>query len=489
MRLQSAPLRSIVWALALWGVLAAAALAAGRLRWHAAGSPQTSGRHEALPADAGAAGSARALADEAHPAAPIPAAPAARIPNEADASNAAARSIAPSELPASVPRYTVCTAESELPELSVVALAPGVRPWIALHCGRTLHLIAARQGPPGSWTAWRVALVESKAEGLLRPGQVLATDLDGDGEAELLVGVRSVNPETGRHAGILARFRFALARGLSAPAALLRAGPGALTVGDFDARPGLDLVVAVPAPELLATPGEVWMLPGSGSAARRAKPGPLGALRALAAADVNRDGQDDLVMLGAGEPTLQVWLGDRRGAFVTRLQAQMQGARELVRADIADDKQPELVVVGEQLWSLNVDREQRLALRELGNVRNLRSVEFIDVDADGSVDLAGYDHPEVVAYRIDGGRVGARSTLASLSGDHAAVLATRFVPLVGGEPPGLVVVSAPSGSPKTIQISLLSAEQLVGGGVHLTPGSSPLPDAPLRLHGHLPRGT
>jgi len=266
--------------------------------------------------------------------------------------------------------------------------------------GATLEVRLAAGG-------WRVSSAHP-APGL---DQLLAADLDNDGHLDLL----AFGPERGA-------FWRGAGDGSFAPAemGLASAGAEAATVIDFDVEGDLDVAVAG----------------GSSGAAdlyRNNLQGPLeqvgdrslprlagGGRHGIAASDLDRDGDLDLVLAGDGGI---VWLDNlRQGRFTDRTaDAGLGGSgdpastlRAVVAADLDADGHPDLATAGDggiHLWR-NTAEEERAghferwtapALAVAGtDDGSFSSVLAEDLDNDGRLDLAAAGDGGVVAFVRDG---------------------------------------------------------------------------------------
>ncbi len=282
---------------------------------------------------------------------------------------------------------------------------------------------------------WKVA-TEHPAAGL---DELLAADIDNNGHLDLLgFGASAAAVWLGAGDGTFAAAPEQL--GLAA------AGAGAAAVIDFDIEGDLDLAVA----GRKAGGADLYRNSLQGPLERvgeRSLPrlGVTGA-RSVAASDVDRDGDLDLVIAHSKGLT---WLDNlRQGQFADRSSAAglapSSALVAVVSADLDNDRLPDLVGAGRGLkaWHNRGGTFEPWTLAGLPDKAELSSLVAFDGDNDGRYDLAtaGPRGLAVLVQQADGGFAPAKLEEAP---EKAAALATADLDgdgdldLVAGGPAGL----------------------------------------------------
>jgi hypothetical protein len=197
-----------------------------------------------------------------------------------------------------------------------------------------------------------------------------------------------------------------------------------VTVADFNGDGALDLAAC----DFWGEQLQVFLNQGDGRFA--AMPPHLFALplRELATADFNRDGREDLVVQLAPQDTLQgefqILLGRGNGAFTPagRSNVPFRFVQEIVTADIDGDGNVDVVGASGSPASVVVwygsrsGTGSRLITYEMP--RGLSDIEVADLNEDGRLDLiSAYDFWVYVRLGVSGGFAPATEHLASLRSD------------------------------------------------------------------------
>jgi hypothetical protein len=197
----------------------------------------------------------------------------------------------------------------------------------------------------------------------------------------------------------------------------------------------------------------------------------------LAALDLDLDRKDDLAVALPGEGRVRLWLSTRGPvAEVEPVELALAGAQQLLAADVDGDGQRDLVLGAERVAVLFARQGFVPEPQPIADSEGLRALHVLDLNADGKPDLAGYAHPELVALvqRADGGFE--RSLIAGVRG-QSAVLSARVVQLDRDPRPDLLLVAL-SARGDEVELALatnLQAESIV----QLADLSRPLPQAAL----------
>lgn len=210
------------------------------------------------------------------------------------------------------------------------------------------------QDGPGEFAAAPDRSLTSDA--LLGPVSVAAGDLDGDGDSDLI----SANRESDN---VTLFFQDGPGDFVLSPAGPLVDGalndPAAVAAEDLDGDSDLDLVVASTGSDYLVlffqTAPRRFVSPPGGKLTDAA----LGEPAAVAAADLDGDGDVDLVSANQQSDTLTVFLQHGRGQFVLQRRGILAAdpetlarPRSVIVADVDGDTNPDLVSAN--VWSENV---------------------------------------------------------------------------------------------------------------------------------------
>jgi hypothetical protein len=450
----------LAWAIAAWGVLLTLGLLTDRL-------PSA-----LLPA--------RDPVEQAHVPSP---APCACEPTTAAVAPPATPAEPPHEQVIDAPRHGVCGREEGPPVLSALRLSQRAPELWALHCGSSVHLLAIeREGEQLS--PRRVALLRapsySQAESA-RAVRVSAGDIDGDGRPDLIVPELLVDRAGAPVGGALYLLRQRAEGGFGAATRALDLAPGAATAARLDEQAGADLALLQLHDPRGARAAELWLVHGGPSPLRFAQlPAGVGA-SALAVADLDRDGIDDVAVVDERAGRVRLWLsGHGTAPSGEPVVLELPGVREAIAGDLDGDGHADVLVGGEQVWSL-LAREgfvaEPQAAKAIADSAGLRDVQLIDVDADGKLDVVGYAHPQVIALVQSSALHFERRTLATLQGE-TSVLTARVAKLDEDGKPDLVILAISEGPAAEIELALA---RNVGASVpvRLSAHSTPVRDAPL----------
>jgi hypothetical protein len=467
--------RATIALLAAWGVLLTVLLATERWSsglWQQPALPAQHGHHghKHHDRDLGADDGAGAAALE-------PAAPSKPSPGSAPPPTGAE----PGAIVAA--RYAVCPREESPPALSRVRIADKGRDLWALHCGPSAHVLAIEDngGVLGVRRALTAQLHSHNAGEAPRAVRITAGDLDGDGRADLLVPVQFIDRAGAPASGALSWLRQRAQGGFDAPPRALDAAVAGVTVATLDAQAGQDVALIQLGDARAARGSELWLLHGGPALLRYAKlPAGVGP-SAIAAADLDRDGLDDVAVASEREGKLRLWLSSRAatGAAEPPAPAEiaLEGVREAIAGDVDGDGARDLVLTGKQVWLLLARNDFRPEPAAVPDSADLRDVHLEDTNADGKLDLVGYAHPALIVLQQTGATRFERRTLATLRGD-LGVLFARAAQLDGDAHPDLVLVVVGSAADAQLEIAV-APNVHEGSVVQLGDRAEALRDTPL----------
>lgn len=222
---------------------------------------------------------------------------------------------------------------------------------------------------------------------------IVVGDWNGDGRDDVavsrLVPAASAAAEpTGE-----VEVRLATASGLG-NATAIQVSPSAVDLGsgDFNGDGRLDLFVASG-----STVGSLILLGNGNGGFAAAGPAIAGTslAQAVAVADYDRDGNDDVALLSASsDRKVVVSFGDGAGLFPARREAgTFDGPAAVVARDVTNDGVPDLVVADQAssnaVWvARSLGSQRRFSLTSFGVSRQPNSVTTGDFDGDGRYDMA-----------------------------------------------------------------------------------------------------
>lgn len=458
-----ASLRTFGVLLGIWAILAIVGLVAGAIPLGSGGGAAEPSAEDGGVADpdAGEAIEDAAIAD-AGAAEPAPA-PTPELPATPSATGA---------------RWSVCEGASE-PSLALLDAFGDARPELVVGCRDGWHVIGLGAAGPARVARFTTQAAPAGQEALAGPAA--RGDVNGDDVADLVLPLALVGEGGASRGGGL----FWIPRdgfgGIREPAQLAPITAVAAIVAPIDGAAGGEIVAVNRANALAQLASEAWVFGGGAAPTRTAALVAGIGGSAVLAADVDRDGHADVVALSSGR--VDLFFGDGAGAFPRSHTLTLAGARELGAGDLDGDGGTDLAVLGEGgLRWIRAGALEGMEPHGLDGVpANLRGLEVLDADADGAVDLLGWDHPRLVFLRqrdpvdfeprtpftLAGGPFGPRRhRVGDLDGDgHADDLALLGTTAAEGALLELVVV-----------MNALD-------GLELTPAAEAqaLPDAPLVL--------
>jgi hypothetical protein len=385
----------------------------------------------------------------------------------------------PAEGTVEAPRFAVCEREETRAALSRVPLLDAEPELWALHCGRSVHLIAV-EALGGTLVPRRVALLQAPSAG---PGEApaavetAAADVNGDGRADWVAPVLLADSRGVPRGGGLYVLGQRAEGGFDSPVRILAAAPGAVVAAELDGQPARDLVLLQRHDATTARADELWLIHG-GPAPLRAAQRPAGVgTTAIAALDLDLDRRDDLAAASAREGRVRLWLS-RGGALaqIEPIEMMVPGVEQLLPADLDGDGTRELVLAGERTWSVTPRSDAPVEAVAIAGSEGLRDLHFADATGDGQPELVGYAHPDLLALARTGDHF-ERSRVLSLRGEVSVVFA-RVTQLDRDPRPDVLMVVLATGAGSHVELSL-AANVAPGTTLRFAAGAAPIADAAL----------
>ena len=320
---------------------------------------------------------------------------------------AAAPGTAPPAAPAaaeteSAQRFTVCDGSVRMPELSVAQLVGSPVPELAVGCDAILHLIAIDSGGDALSPA-RVVTFEAQAGEdatlAMHAGPIASGDVDDDSLADVVVPFWQSTADGSARGGRLFLVRRDASGAFAEPRLLAPIAAYDVALAQLDARPGLDVVALNRGSELARRPAEAWVFAGGPAPVRSAVlRGGLGG-RAIAVARLDRDEHPDIVIATKDDPRVDVFYGDGTGRFPRSATVAVTGAAELAIADLDADGDDDVIVRGEGLHMIRGGTDDALVAVPIDAPSGLRDVHIVRADADERRDVIALSAGTVVALR------------------------------------------------------------------------------------------
>jgi len=375
-------------------------------------------------------------------------------------------------------RFTVCEREETRAALSHMQVDGDIGLW-ALHCGRSVHLIAV-EAFGGGLVPRRVARLQVESPG---PGEAsaaveaAAADVDGDGRMDWIAAVLLADARGVPRGGGLYVLGQRAEGGFDRPVRLLAAAPGAVVAAELDGQPGRDLLLLQRHDASTARPDELWLIHGGPAPLRAAQRPATVATTAVAALDLDLDRRDDLVAASTREGRVRIWLSRAGGlAQVEPIDVMVPDVEQLLPTDVDGDGAPELVLAGERVWLVAARSDAAPEAVAIAGSEGLRDLHFADATGDGRAELVGYAHPDLLALARTGERF-ERSRVLSLRGE-ASVLFARVAQLDRDPRPDVLIVALSAATGGQVELSFVR-NVAAGTTVRFAPDASPVGDATL----------
>lgn len=436
------------------------------------------------------------------PRVPAPEAPVAALPTSHASAPDAGTPIAVERADASVDagapsaaevlsRRPGCTGAVE-PTVGTLALRADERPLLFLGCGAEAEIVGFVALSSGDVEPLRVGTVRAPVgptEPPVRRMRAIAADLTGDGVIDWAFGTLRAAAAGAPQSGTL---HLAAGDGRGSFAAPAFLGPVAvadLAAATLNADSALDLVALHQPDAAGRRRSEAWVYSGGASPVRAARLPTVATATGLALLALDADEPLDVVVGGAGDPSATAHLGDGSARFPRTAPIVAPSLTAVTRGDLDGDGWDDLVLVGAGVrWVKGKNDGLSFEAVELPGVPELRQPVVVDVTGDGVADLVGIGPAGeiLVARRTEPGRFTVEP-LVPLPAEAGRIVAFVAADLVGGPAVDLVLLLEREASTHTREWVLV--DDLVAPRAP-TVGKSPasVPAAPVALALEL-RGT
>jgi hypothetical protein len=417
----------------------------------------------------------RTSAEPGHPACPPEA-----VPAPPRAAPAAAALVREPGMPGES-RYSVCEATSGEPIVRVLQLTAEA-PALAVHCGASVHVFAFDQGQPR-----RVARFNGRGtdRGLSeQAGALLALDFSGDGASDLIVGSFRRDEQGTPHSGALYQVLRLANGGFGEARALAPFAVGGAAAIDLHTQGAGDLAVLRLDDARIGRSNEVVLLRGGPAPVKvGALPAGVG-INQIAAADLDLDGNADLILAGAGRAADVVYL-DAGGRPLRRTALDPGPVQAALVADLDGDGHEDLVIASDESRVILARSGSTAIAHPLALPQGFHVLRAVDWNGDSKIDLIGQLEQSLLAMIQTEKLAFERTELATWPEQelrvHSAAWSGRSAPS-GSNPAALVLIASPVQARGQVELLVSRQVPWVAGKLRTTA----IPDAPLSLQLSLP---
>lgn len=369
-------------------------------------------------------------------------------------------------------RHTKVCEGVEHARIGVGSILGDPRPEQIVICGREAHVLTVADGELA-----RLATLTLEGEPQVRMASPAVADVDGDGLSDLVLGWTELDAEGGPNGGTLRWVAGDPSGGFGADHVLHPLSVVALETAELDGRTGADIVAIHWADGFGRRPSEAWVFGGGPSPRRIARRRLRHDGVAAALADVDGDGELDLITVDA--EGAQIADGDGTGRFPRFRSIVLEAGRDIVAIPAAPAAQP----AGEE----GEDSETEEPVANPDTVY-LIGAQVMKLDAAGEPTTVPAPHGILRALGLPSGELlamtrqrvakvsdGAEETVVDLPGTFRPT----DMALVGGEDDPLLLVLGRTASGWELIEAPLGSNR-----VRLEPGAEPaaIVDAPLVLN-------
>jgi hypothetical protein len=384
-------------------------------------------------------------------------------------------------------RFSICEAPRGEPHVRLLAITPGGPPAIGVHCGTSIHVIAFDHGEPRRIARFEVGGSGSPAaksgeerSWVDRAGDILATDVNGDGAADLVVGTTRDDERGSPRSGVLLLSLRSRSGSFDPPRLLAPLAVGALSAAELDDAAGSDIVVLRLEDARLPRPSELVLLHGGAAPFKlSALPGGVG-VDQLATVDLDLDGRADLILAARGKGAEIVFMGTAGHPKQRTLSAGLDVSTISI-ADLNGDGKDDALLTGGAAHLILASATTPGELRSVPALQGLETAQAVDWNGDGKLDVLGVRTHALVAF-VQKADLDFDAQVITQWPDadfqlHAAMLGRAY-----DSPLGLVLIASPVRARGHVELLLASEMPANASSARI----EPLPDAPLRQQLSLP---
>jgi hypothetical protein len=385
-------------------------------------------------------------------------------------------------------RFSICEAPRGEPRVTLLPITPGGPPAIGVHCGTSVHVIAFDRGEPrriarfdiGSAGSPPAAKSGEERAFIDRPGDLLATDVNGDGAIDIVVGTSREDEHGSPRTGVLLVSLRTRSGSFELPRLLAPLAVGSLSAAELDDAAGSDIAILRLEDSRLPRPNELVLLRG-GPAPSKLFALPAGvAVDQLGMADLDVDGRTDLI-LGARARGAEIVFMGTGGHPKQRTTLAGLDVSAISIADLNNDGHDDALLTGSGANLILANATNAGALRSLPALQGLASVHILDWNADGKLDVLGIRTHALVAL-VQKGDLEFDSQVITQWPDADFQLRAVMAGRAYGGPLGLVLIASPVRARGRAELLLTSEMPSDANTVR----TESLLDAPLRQQLSLP---
>jgi hypothetical protein len=377
-------------------------------------------------------------------------------------------------------RYSVCEATGGEPIVRVLQLTAEASA-LAVHCGASVHVLAFDQGQPR-----RVARFNGHApdRGLTeQAGALLTLDFSGDGAGDLIIGSFRRDEHGSPHSGALYQVLRLTNGGFGEVRTLAPFAVGGAAAIDLHTHGAGDVAVLRLDDARVGRNNEVVLLRGGPAPVKvAALPAGVG-MNQIAAADLDLDGNADLILAGTGRAADVVYL-DARGQPLRRTALDPGPVQAALVADLDGDGHDDLLIASDESRVILAHSGATAIAHPLALPQGFHVLRAVDWNGDSKIDLIGQQEQSLLAMIQTSNLEFERTELATWPEQELRVHGAMRSGRAGGSNGAAALILIASPVQARGQVEVLISEQVPWVAGKLRP--TPIPDAPLTLQLSLP---